>query len=149
MEHRRIGYRQALIETGIEPDPDLEWEVIGYPEIDQSALEKQLRLLDRPTAIFAANDQLALAVQRVARMLNLSVPDDLAVVGFDNLNISAHLDIPLTTIAQQAFEIGSAAGELILCQIKKETNCTQRRILPVQLIVRRSCGAEKPVAERV
>jgi len=149
MEHRRLGYRQALIEMGIEPDPGLEWEVVGYPEIDQAALEMQLGMPDRPTAIFAANDQLALAVQRAARTLSFSIPNNLAVVGFDNLNISAHLDIPLTTIAQQAFEIGSAAGELILCQIKKERNCAQRRILPVQLMVRRSCGAEAPAVESV
>jgi GntR family transcriptional regulator of arabinose operon len=141
MEHRRLGYRQAFIEAGIEPDPDLEWEVVGYPEIDKSALCARLMQIEQPAAIFAANDQLALAVQQAARSLGLSIPGDLALVGFDNLDISAHLDIPLTTIAQSAFDIGSTAGELILYQMKKELGCTQRRILPVQLIVRSSCGA--------
>lgn len=141
MEHRRLGYRQALIEAGIEPDSDLEWEVVGYPEIDKSTLSTRLMEIERPAAIFAANDQLALAVQQAARSLGLSIPGDLALVGFDNLDISSHLDIPLTTIAQPAFDIGRAAGELILCQLKKELGCNQRRILPVQLIVRSSCGA--------
>ncbi len=145
MKHRRLGYRHSLLEAGIEPDPGLEWEVMGYPEIDQVALEEQLLQPERPTAIFAANDQLAIAVQRVVRSLNISVPEDLALVGFDNLDISTQLDIPLTTIAQRPFEIGATAGDLILYQIKNETACVQRRILPVQLIVRRSCGASEAI----
>ena len=119
MEHRRLGYRQALIEAGIDPEPDLEWEVVGYPEIDKSALSARLMQIEQPTAIFAANVQLALAVQQAARSVGLSIPGDLALVGFDNLDISSHLDIPLTTIAQPAFDIGSTAGELILCKIKE------------------------------
>jgi GntR family transcriptional regulator of arabinose operon len=143
MEHRRLGYRQALLEQGIEPEPTLEWEVVGYPGIDIAALEKYLLEPNRPTAIFVANDQLAISVLTVARSLDISIPEDLALVGFDNLDISAHLDIPLTTIAQPSFDIGYTAGELLISQIKKETSWTQRRILPVQLIVRRSCGAIK------
>jgi len=142
MEHRRLGYRQALVEAGIEPDPNFEWEVVGYPEIDQNALKEYLLQPERPTAIFAANDQLALTVQHVAQSLNLKIPDELALVGFDNLDISAQVDIPLTTVAQRAFDMGRAAGELILCQINERNNCTQRRILPVQLIIRHSCGGD-------
>jgi len=141
MEHRRLGYRQALLEAGIEPDPNDEWEVIGYPEVDQAALEERLSQPERPNAIFTANDQLALSVLSVARSLKISIPEELALVGFDNLDISAHLDIPLTTIAQPSFEIGYAAGELLVSQIKKDISWTQRRILPVQLIIRQSCGA--------
>jgi len=140
MEHRRLGYRQALLEAGIEPDPNLEWEVIGYPEIDHAAIREYLLQPEQPTAIFAANDQLALAVQNVAQSLNITIPDELALVGFDNLDISTQREIPLTTIAQGSFDMGRAAGELVLCQIKEGNNCTQRRILPVQLIIRRSCG---------
>lgn len=142
MEHRRLGYRQALLEQGIEPEPTLEWEVVGYPDIDLAALEEYLLQSNRPTAIFTANDQLALSVLRVARSLNISVPEELALVGFDNLDISAQIDIPLTTIAQPAFDIGHMAVELILCQIKKEVSWIQRQILPVQLIVRQSCGVK-------
>lgn len=140
MEHRRAGYRQALVEAGLLPAPDLEWDVEGYPDIDEAALEERLRSADRPSAVFAANDQLALAVQRVARRLKISIPGELALVGFDNLEISAQLDIPLTTIAQPAFEIGRTAGELVLCKIRQETACIEKRVLPVQLLVRRSCG---------
>jgi len=143
MEHRRLGYRQALMEQGIEPDPELEWEVVGYPDIDLEALKDYLLQINRPTAIFAANDQLALSVLNAARSLNINIPGEIALVGFDNLDISSHIDTPLTTVAQSPFDIGNIAGELILSQIKKEVSWTQRRILPVQLIVRRSCGVTK------
>lgn len=141
IEHRRAGYRQALLEAGAPADRELECEVIGYPEIDQATLESYLMAPNRPTAIFAANDQLAIAVQRAARKLKLAIPADLALIGFDNLDISAHLDIPLTTIAQPAVEIGKVAGELVLSRIAKESSGVQRFVLPVQLIIRQSCGA--------
>jgi len=140
MEQRRAGYRQALLEAGLVLEPELEWEVRGYPDIDLDALEAELTRPGRPTAVFAANDQLALAVQRVARSLKLAIPEELSLVGFDNLEISAHVDIPITTVAQPAFEIGRSAGELLLYKIKKEVTHFQTRILPVQLVVRRSCG---------
>jgi len=139
-EHRKVGYRQALIEAGIPLNPDLEWEVIGYPDIDQGALAEQMAQPERPTAIFAANDQLAIAVQRVARTLKLNIPQDLALVGFDNLEISAQLDIPLTTVAQAAFDLGKVAGKLVMQKIGRTSIHLQQSILPTQLIVRSSCG---------
>jgi DNA-binding LacI/PurR family transcriptional regulator len=148
MEHRRLGYRHALLEAGIEPDSNLEWEVIGYPEIDHNAIVEYFLQPGRPTAIFAANDQLALTVQNVAQSLNLQIPDDLALVGFDDLDISTHLDIPLTTVAQPAFDMGSTAGDLVICQISEKDDCTHRHILPVQLIIRRSCGAAIPTKRK-
>jgi len=149
MEQRRVGYRHALQEVGMALKPELEWEVKGYPEIDLAALEDKLTQPGRPTAIFAANDQLALAVQHAARSLKLSIPEDLALVGFDNLEIAAHVDIPITTVAQPAFEMGRMAGELLLSKIRPavlsaEVTHIQRRILAVQLVVRCSCGAIKP-----
>jgi DNA-binding LacI/PurR family transcriptional regulator len=141
INHRQAGYRQALEEAGIQPDERLEWEVRGYPEVDQNALEEKLRGPDRPSAIFAANDQLAISVQKAAREVGLTIPADLALVGFDNLDISSHLDIPLTTVAQPAFEIGQTAWEVLNFKFLSETGLIQKRLLPVQLIIRRSCGA--------
>ena len=141
MEHRRAGYRQALQEAGLDLDPRLEWVVEGYPDIDITALAALLTQTQRPTAIFAANDQLALAAQRAARSLKMSIPDDLALIGFDNLEISAQLDVPLTTIIQPAFEMGKTAGEIVISKIKGQSNCVEQRILPTKLVVRQSCGA--------
>jgi DNA-binding LacI/PurR family transcriptional regulator len=146
MEHRRAGYRQALLEAGLPLDPAQEWEVEGYPDIDIPALIGLLQQPTRPTAIFAANDQLALAVQRAARTLNLSIPADLALAGFDNLDIAAQLDVPLTTIAQPAFEIGKAAGEQVIDKITGQSRGVEHTILPVKLVVRQSCGAASSAA---
>ena len=141
MEHRRAGYRQALLEAGLALDPGLEWEVEGYPDIDIAALTGLLQQPLRPTAVFAGNDQLALAVQRTARVLKLSIPADLALVGFDNLDIAAQLDVPLTTISQQAFDIGKAAGVQVIDKISGRSHGVVHTILPVKLVVRNSCGA--------
>jgi GntR family transcriptional regulator of arabinose operon len=142
MEHRRAGYHQSLIEACLPVDPELEWDVVGYPEVDQASVEGSLGAA-RPTAIFAANDQLAMAIQRAARKLKISMPEELALVGFDNLDISAQLDIPLTTIAQPAISIGRTAGELILSKISGQSPGIQCCILPVKLIVRQSSGAKE------
>ncbi len=148
MEHRRAGYRQALLEAGLSHDPTLEWEVEGYPDIDIAALVALLQGPTRPTAIFAANDQLALAVQRAARTLKLSIPADLALVGFDNQDIAAQLDVPLTTIAQPAYEIGQAAGVQVIGKISGHSSGVVHTILPVKLVVRQSCGAALGVKTR-
>lgn len=141
--HRQAGYRQALSEARIEIEPELEWEVEGYPQVDQKTLENRLVQSDRPTAIFAANDQLAIAVMQAARAARIAIPEELALVGFDNLDISAHLDVPLTTVAQPAFDIGRTAWHLLNRKLISGDICTEKHILPVQLIVRQSSGAGK------
>ncbi len=147
--HRQAGYRQALIEAGITPRSELEWEVDGYPEIDHQALEAKLRAGGVPSAIFAANDQLAIAILRAARAIHFSIPEDLAVVGFDDLDISAHLEIPLTTVAQPAFEIGRTAWHLLSRKFVSRSNRTEKHVLPVQLIIRESCGGLKKIRKEV
>ena len=141
MEHRQLCYKQALLEAGIAEDPALEWDVRGYPDIDLAALADALQREPRPTAIFAGNYQLALAVQRVAQLLKIQIPQELALVGFDDLDISAHRDVPLTTIAQPALEMGKTAAEMIICRIEQSLPCVVQRILPTRLVVRQSCGA--------
>jgi LacI family transcriptional regulator len=142
MEHRQAGYRQALQENGMDFDPDLEWEVEGYPEIDTATLTHRLEKF-RPDGVFAANDQLALAIQRVARSVNISIPEDLSLVGFDNLDISSQLDVPLTTISQPAMEMGRTAATTVIRKIENRSEGVERHILPTSLVVRQSCGANQ------
>lgn len=141
LEHRAAGYRQALAEMGLPYDPTLVCEVEGYPSIDLGPL---CHFLDRSagvTAVFAVNDQIALAVYKATRQLGIRVPEDLALVGFDNLDFTMHLDIPLTTVEQPAFELGQQAVRTLIQRIENPTAEPQRLILPTRLIVRRSCGA--------
>ncbi|NJO83829.1 MAG: GntR family transcriptional regulator [Blastochloris sp.] len=143
MEHRHIGYVQALRERGIMPDPSLVCYVEGYPTIDLKPMKALLQQPGRPTAIFAANDQIAIALYRAAASIGLRVPDDLAVVGFDNLDLAEQLDPALTTIAQPFLKIGRTAAETLLKRIAGDHDSNQITLSP-QLMERESC---LPLAE--
>ncbi len=137
MEHRYLGYLTVLRERGIEPDDTLICHVEGYPTIDVSPLRQLLDRPDRPTAVFTANDQIAIALYRVTASLGLQVPSDLAVVSFDNLDLAEQLDPPLTTVAQPFLEIGRTAANILLRRIQGEKNSQQITLSP-QLLVRAS-----------
>jgi GntR family transcriptional regulator, arabinose operon transcriptional repressor len=141
MEHRYLGYMQAVRERGIEPDPKWVCYVEGYPTVDISPLKKYLSQPDRPTAIFAANDQIAIALYRAANAVGLSIPQDLSIVGFDNLDISPHVDPPLTTIAQPFLQIGRTSAEILLRRIEGQVTVNQQVTISPQLLIRESTAA--------
>lgn len=138
MEHRYLGYQQALRERGVALNPNWICTVEGYPTIDLSPLREMLSQPNRPTAIFAANDQIAIALYRAAMSLQLRVPHDLAVVGFDDLDVVAQLDPPLTTIAQPFSAIGEAAADLLLRRLYGERGPLEQITLSPRLVVRAS-----------
>ncbi|MDZ4764826.1 MAG: GntR family transcriptional regulator [Chloroflexota bacterium] len=139
MEHRYLGYVQALRERDIELDEALICTVEGYPTVDLTSLREFLDQPERPTAIFAANDQIAMALYRAAAAQGLRIPDDLSVVGFDNLDVAQQLDPPLTTIAQPFAAIGAKAAEILLRRIDGESGEREQIALPTQMIARGSC----------
>jgi len=141
IEHRLAGYQQALIEAGIPLDPGLVLEVESYPTIDREPLCRFLVQEPRISAVLAANDQTALAVYEAARRVGVRIPEELALVGFDNLDFTSHLEVPLTTVAQPAIDIGRTAVEILMNRIQGEASGPQQVILPTRLVIRRSCGA--------
>jgi LacI family transcriptional regulator len=140
-ELREQGYRQALDEAGIPFDPDLV-RVGGYdPETALGPARELLGLPDRPTAIFAANDVSAIQTMNVARELGISVPDQLSVVGFDNIPESVLADPALTTIDHAIQDQGFEAA-LMLIRLIDEPGTGQTDVrLPTRLIIRQSCRA--------
>lgn len=138
MEHRHIGYQHALRERGITPDPASVCYVEGYPTIDLTPLKQFLLNPNRPTAVFAANDQIAIALYRAAASIGLSVPGDLSVVGFDNLDVAEQLVPRLTTVAQPFMRIGQMTAEVLLKRIGGDAVRQQVTLTP-QLIERESC----------
>jgi LacI family transcriptional regulator len=102
-----------------------------------------LTLADRPTAVFASNDLSAIQVLRTASELGLSVPDDLSVVGFDNIPESALVDPPLTTVDQSIQAMGREAVRMLIALIEHPDRPLDARhvTLPTQLVVRRSTAA--------
>lgn len=96
---KRDGYMTALKEAGILPDPSLSADPQGHSVIrGYWAMDKLMRLGNRPSAIFAANDSLAIGALRWTQKNGMSVPDDVAIVGFDNIEFAEHAATPLTSV---------------------------------------------------
>jgi LacI family transcriptional regulator len=134
-EDKRLeGYRQTLIQHGF----SLSENSIKLPVFPPRDPSKQvLELLDLekpPTAIFAATDDLALCVLKTARKQGLRIPDDLAVIGFDNIDIANYLD--LTTINQSLFESGKLAVEHLIAQLADSKRPVENTFIQLKLIER-------------
>ncbi len=111
---RRAGYSSALLEAGLPVDPDLVVKTQLTREHGCTAAHELLSRPDRPTAVFTANDMQALGVYQAARRLGLNIPEDLSVVGYDDVPAVAWADPPLTTVHQPLVEMAVAATELAL-----------------------------------
>jgi LacI family transcriptional regulator len=138
---RERGYREALEAAGIPVDDELLQS--GGFDPDESAAAAR-RLLDSdtaPTAIFAANDVSALATLEVAAELGLRVPEDLSVVGFDNIPESALSVPPLTTVEQPIREMGHRSVELLIRLIRGQHADATHITLTTRLVVRQSTRA--------
>jgi LacI family transcriptional regulator len=135
---REAGYRKALADAGIEVDEDL-IRIGSYSRDGAHApAMAMLSLPDRPTGIFAANDLSALGIIDVARQLDLEVPRDLSVVGFDDIPESAQSTPPLTTIHQPLQHMGAEAMKLLLTFLDGTPVESRHVRLPVSLVRRGS-----------
>jgi LacI family transcriptional regulator len=138
---REQGYKKALEAAGIRFDPNLIQVGEYTAESADEPARQLLQMEDRPTAIFAANDLSAIQVMKVASRLGLHVPDDLSIVGFDNIPESALVDPPLTTIDQSIQAMGYEAVRLLIDLIDQRQRDSVHLTLPTELIVRQSCRA--------
>ncbi len=133
------GYRDALKRAGIEFDPVLLVQGEFTFDSGMQAARTLLDLEDPPTAIFAANDDMAAGVVRVALERGLSIPGELSVCGFDDIPIARQIFPALTTVRQPAREMGaSAAAELLKC-MRDPSQAVMRRV-PYSLCLRASTG---------
>jgi LacI family transcriptional regulator len=119
VSHDRLrGYRDALEEAGISFDPALVAEGDFMPPGGRACAKQFFALAERPTAIFAGNDLMAYGAMGAAEEQGLRIPDDLALVGFDDIPSSAHMQPALTTIRQPFYEMGLCAFELLLSLVE-------------------------------
>lgn len=139
---RLRGYRQALAAKRVAEDPAL---IVGGAATMAAGREAASALLDLrrpPTAIFAFDDLMAIGAMEEIRRRGLRVPEDVAVVGFDDIDLSAFVDPPLTTVAQPKAEMGRLAADRLLDMIETGRSPEHRIVtLTPVLVVRRSCGA--------
>jgi LacI family transcriptional regulator len=142
---RLLGYRGALREGGGELDTALEvrgdfGEASGY-----EAARKLLHLSERPTAIFAGNDYMAVGVLRALADAGVRVPEEIAVVGFDDIEMCRYLTPPLTTVRVDTFHLGERAVKMLRAALRsrvdRATRVTHHEVLATTPVIRRSCGA--------
>ncbi|MEU4478961.1 LacI family DNA-binding transcriptional regulator [Micromonospora sp. NPDC023966] len=135
---REAGFRKAMADADVPVDERIV-RVGGFrTESAAGTAAELLALPDRPTAIFAGNDLSAISTMDVARSMGLAVPDDLSVIGFDNVPESALVNPPLTTIMQPLQRMGAEALRLLIDLIAGVERDTHIR-LPTELVVRASC----------
>lgn len=142
------GYQEVLSRRQITFDPQLVVRSAGW---DLPATRESIRvLLDerqmRPDAIVACNDLLARWAMEALQERGIRVPQDIAVVGYDNISAYQFLSPPLTTVHQPIAEKARLATEMLLARLAGET-IPERTVLPTRLVVRRSCGCQRPTTE--
>lgn len=135
--HRWHGYKQCLKKYDIAYDKDLLAQTDYSLSGGKAAAQKLLSLDKPPTALFCSNDYLALGAMKGAREKGLRLPEDLSVVGFDDILIASHIVPELTTVYQPAYEMGKLGAKLLFELMKKESKPVQL-MLDSSLIVRAS-----------
>ncbi|MBA3943071.1 MAG: GntR family transcriptional regulator [Herpetosiphonaceae bacterium] len=147
---RRDGYRAALRDHGVPYDERL---VFGYPTAGEfSDDEPYIAFLsqpDRPSALHVSTDLEVPILFTAASRCGLRIPEDLAVVGFDDLSFAPYLSPPLTTVAQPRMEIGLRAAHLLINRIEGNPEPPKHIVVPTNLVVRDSCGARQHIRQSV
>jgi len=133
------GFQQAMAQHGLSVDPSLVQEGEFSFESGFNLMIKFLSLENPPTAIFAGNDEMAMGAIKAAKSKGLRVPEDLSVVGFDDIQFSSIFEPALTTVAQPTFDMGQKAMRLLLKLILNEELEKDQFILQDKLVVRESC----------
>jgi len=141
-EERMKGYRKAILDSDLDFDENLiQGNNFSKSRYGYLAMEKFLKMSQRPTAIFAANDTLALGAYDAIIKAGLRVPEDIALVGYADLAVSARMGVSLTTVHQPGYEMGKAACERLIEKIKNpKDNKTKKIVFKTKLIIRESCG---------
>lgn len=137
---RLEGYRRALREAGLETDEGLIKPILGGDRfICSDAIRSFLQLKDPPTAIFAIHDLIAINAINLLRKKGLRVPEDVAVVGYDNLELAQFCSVPLTTMAQPLIEMGKRAAQILIGRMEEKAKFRPSRVvLQSELVMRQS-----------
>jgi LacI family transcriptional regulator len=139
--NRFQGYQKAIQETGNPFKPELVAEGDFTEEGGYNSMQRLLK--QKPDAVFVASDMMAYGAIRALKEANLRIPDDVAIVGFDDIPASAKTIPSLTTIHQPVSLMGTKAVDILINLIETGTKTTHEVIMGTELIVRESCGASK------
>ncbi|MCP2073318.1 UNVERIFIED_ORG: LacI family repressor for deo operon, udp, cdd, tsx, nupC, and nupG [Pseudomonas lini] len=139
---RVAGYQDALRQAGIAADPSLICHGDFTLKAGYDGAGTMLELADRPSALFCENDEMAIGALTRIKQMGLRVPEDISLVGFDDIPFAAYCDPPLTTISQPAEIFGQKAVEMLIALIEKKPIAERHVLLPFELTVRGSTAAQ-------
>lgn len=140
---RLEGYKKALIEAKLSYDPNL---VSHGDFIQESGYQRMREFLNNSvnfTAVFAASDLMAMGAMKAIKEKGLKIPEDIAVVGFDDIPTVAFTDPPLTTVRQPIYDIGALAAKILIEILEGKRVKEDHIIMPIKLVVRKSCGFKR------
>jgi LacI family transcriptional regulator len=138
---RREGYRLAMQEAGLQADRSLEFAGDFSERSGYEAMLEVLRRTPRPTAVFAGNDYMAVGAMGALQDHDVRVPEDVAVVGFDDIPLARYLTPPLTTVHVDMLRFGERAVELLRERTAGRRTVARHDVLSTRLVIRGSCGA--------
>ena len=138
-QERLQGYKNALRKAGLQVNDDLIAE--GQFTHEHGYLGMKRLLEHRPDGVFAPGDTAAVGAMQAIREAGLRVPEDIAVVGFDDLDVATQVSPQLTTIRQPVQQKGAYAARLLIDLIEQKYDAPQHVVLPTELVIRQSCGA--------
>jgi len=138
LQERLEGHKEALASAGLAFDPALMFYGDYTRPSGEVATQRLLSLPNPPTAIFALNDRMAMGAIRAMQTAGFRIPQDIAVVGFDDIPAAADFNPPLTTVKGLSREVGQAAAQMLFKLIAGETVEEREVILPTELVIRES-----------
>jgi GntR family transcriptional regulator, arabinose operon transcriptional repressor len=145
IRNRYFGYCKTLKEHHLPYDPELVKLGVTGNEFGRSYSKEIYQPLVKEfvslgaTALFAINDLIASYLMRAAFELDIRVPGDISIIGFDDMDIAKHLQVPLTTVSQDFYSIGKVAGQIVCKSIQSGTITYTQKRLGVELVIRDSC----------
>jgi DNA-binding LacI/PurR family transcriptional regulator len=142
---RLAGYEEALAAHGIDKDETLVRFGDSKHESGRLLTGELLDLPNPPTALFTGNNLITLGALETIHRGGLRIPEDVAIVGFDDMYWSISLNPPLTAVSQPGYEIGRRAADLLLQRIADPTRPRVKLVLKTSLVVRRSCGSKQNI----
>ncbi|MCB2355792.1 LacI family DNA-binding transcriptional regulator [Clostridium estertheticum] len=136
------AYKNALTDAGIAVKSNLivkgDFTINGGYNATQKLLQKEI-----PTAIFCGNDMMAIGAMQAIEEANLNVPEDISIVGFDDIEVARYINPTLTTVRMKLLEMASIATNTLITSIESNSNFSANYTLPIDLIERNSCKALK------